>query len=214
MFFGYNTNGFAHHDLLDAVELLAELGYRGIAVTIDHRALSPKCDSSRRQLEQLRGRLAKLEMRSVIETGARYLLDPHRKHEPTLISADPRPRIEFYRYAIGCAKLLDSDCVSIWSGAIRDGISREEAFNRLAARLPEILDFAAEKKVPLAFESEPGMLIDATAAYEELANRINHPWLRLTLDIGHLQCQGETPIAQVIRRFAPRLVSSINSSRS
>ena len=31
--------------------------------------------------------------------------------------------------------------------------------------------------------------------------------LRLTLDVGHLHCQGETPIADVIRRWAPRLVS-------
>ena len=41
MFLGYNTNGLAHHDLFDAVELLAEIGYRGVAITIDHGALSP-----------------------------------------------------------------------------------------------------------------------------------------------------------------------------
>ncbi len=41
MFLGYNTNGMAHHDLFDAVELLAEIGYRGVAITIDHGALSP-----------------------------------------------------------------------------------------------------------------------------------------------------------------------------
>ena len=29
MFLGYNTNGLAHHELFDAVELLAEIGYRG-----------------------------------------------------------------------------------------------------------------------------------------------------------------------------------------
>ena len=41
MYLGYNTNGLAHHDLFDAVELLAEIGYRGVAITIDHNALSP-----------------------------------------------------------------------------------------------------------------------------------------------------------------------------
>ena len=41
MFLGYNTNDLVHHDLFDAVELLAEIGYRGVAITIDHNALPP-----------------------------------------------------------------------------------------------------------------------------------------------------------------------------
>jgi sugar phosphate isomerase/epimerase len=207
MIFGYNTNGFAHHDLFDAVGILAELGYSGVGITIDHGVLSPRSDEYQEQIEKLRIALKQLDMRSVIETGARYLLDPLHKHEPTLISAAPRLRTEFYKYAIDCAARLGSDCVSIWSGAIRDGISAEIAFERLVARLPEVLDYAAEKNVPIAFEPEPGMLIDTTAAFERLLQRIDHPFLKLTLDIGHLQCQGETPIAEVIRRFAPRLMN-------
>jgi L-ribulose-5-phosphate 3-epimerase len=31
--------------------------------------------------------------------------------------------------------------------------------------------------------------------------------LRLTLDVGHLQCQGELPIPDVIRRWSPRLAN-------
>ena len=44
MLLGYNTNGLAHHDLFAAVELLAEIGYRSVAVTIDHGVLSPNED--------------------------------------------------------------------------------------------------------------------------------------------------------------------------
>jgi sugar phosphate isomerase/epimerase len=207
MFFGYNTNGFAHHDLFDAVDILAELGYRGVAVTIDHGALSPMDDGQERQIEKLRDRLEKYGMRSVIETGARYLLDPRHKHEPTLLSADWELRSKFYKYAIGCAELLGSDCVSIWSGTICDDAAPEEAFERLAARLPETLDFAAEKNVPVAFEPEPGMLIGSTADFERLAEQIGHPNLHMTLDIGHLQCLGETPISEIVRRHAPRLMN-------
>lgn len=207
MFLGYNTNGFAHHDLFDAVEILAELGYEGVAITIDHGVLSPMEAGREEQIERLRELLEKYEMRSVIETGARFLLDPRQKHEPTLISAVPELRSKFYKYAIQCAGMLGSDCVSIWSGAIRDGITEEEAFERLVNRLPEILDFAAEMAVPLAFEPEPGMLIDTTTGYDRLAKRLDNPLLCLTLDIGHLQCQGETPVEEVIRRNASRLVN-------
>ena len=70
MFLGYNTNGLAHHDLFDAVELLAEIGYRGVAITIDHNALPPRGPNAGQQIAGLGRLLERLGMRSVIETGA------------------------------------------------------------------------------------------------------------------------------------------------
>jgi L-ribulose-5-phosphate 3-epimerase len=212
MFLGYNTNGLAHHDLFDAVELLADIGYRGVAITIDHHALPPGDAEVPRQIERLRNLLEERGMRSAIETGARFLLDPRVKHEPTLLSDSPRRRIDFYKYAIDCAAALHSDCVSLWSGALRtrhalraDDVA--QATDRLIAGLREVLDYAALCRVKIGFEPEPGMLIDTMAAFEALLARIDSPMLGLTLDIGHLHCQGETPIADVIRRWAPRLVN-------
>lgn len=40
MILGYNTNGFAHHRLADAVEVIAELSYGGVAVTPHYGALT------------------------------------------------------------------------------------------------------------------------------------------------------------------------------
>ena len=63
----------------------------------------------------------------------------------------------------------------------------------------------------LAFEPEPGMFIDTLARYDDLlgelsARRIETLALALTIDIGHLHCQGEVPIAEQIRRHRDRLV--------
>lgn len=207
MFFGYNTNGMAHHRVFDAVQLLAEIGYRGVAITIDNGTLSPKESGSRQQIVELKKLLTDYGMRNVIETGARFLLDPHVKHEPTLLSADSRKRIEFYRYAIDCAAELGSDCVSIWSGMVRDGIDNREAMRRLVCGLNEVLEYAKSQQVIIAFEPEPGMLIDTTRGFEELLEQIDSPYLRLTLDIGHMQCQGETPIDDTIRRWMPWLAN-------
>lgn len=204
MYLGYNTNGLAHHDLFDAIELLAEIGYRGVAITIDHHAISPNSPRHCEEISRLRQLLNRFHMRSVIETGARYLLDPRRKHEPTLLSEDQRRRIEFYKYAIDCAAELQSDCVSLWSGALQCG---GEALDRLVEGLREVLDYAAAKNVLIGFEPEPGMLIDSMQAFEELLRRIDDDRLRLTLDVGHLHCQGETPIDEVICHWSSRLVN-------
>ncbi len=207
MFLGYNTNGLAHHDLFDAVGLLAEIGYRGVAITIDHNALSPFGRETPRHLVELRRRLDRLGMRSVVETGARYLLDARVKHEPTLLSENRGKRIEFYRGAIDCAVELGSDCVSLWSGVLHASIPVAEAWERLVDGLGEVLDYAAHREMLVGFEPEPGMLVDRMASFESLLARVDRENLRLTLDIGHLQCQGETPIDAVVRRWADRLVN-------
>lgn len=210
MLLGYNTNGLAHHDLFDAVELLAEIGYRSVAITIDHGVLAPTEDNWREQLGRLDRVLRERGMRSVIETGARFLLDPRQKHEPTLVAADPAGRarrIEFYRHAIRCAAELGSVCVSLWSGVLREEIPYAQAMARLAQGLEQVVEYAAREGVTIGFEPEPGMLVDCMARYEGLLGLIDAPNLKLTLDIGHLHCQGEGPIPEVIRRWGPRLVN-------
>jgi L-ribulose-5-phosphate 3-epimerase len=210
MFLGYNTNGLAHHDVFDAVSLLAEIGYRGVAITIDHTALSPHASYSQQRVVRMGRLLESLGMKSVIETGARFLLDPWEKHEPTLLSpspADRTRRIDFYKYAIDCAAELKSDCVSLWSGVLREPIERPQVMDRLVAGLHAVLEYAAKAGVAVGFEPEPGMFIATMPQFQELLGRIDAPNLRLTLDIGHLHCQGEKPIADAIHHWAPRLVN-------
>src|SRR5687767_9607966 len=81
---GYNTNGLAHHRPEEALRLLADLGYEAVAITpdvggLDLYALEP------RTVDSLRGAADELGLELAIETGARYLMDPRRKHFPTLL---------------------------------------------------------------------------------------------------------------------------------
>ncbi len=210
MFLGYNTNGLAHHDLFDAVELLSDIGYKGIALTVDHGVLSPRDPSTAEQLDQLAMLLRAKEMRTVIETGARYLLDPRKKHEPTLVSPNPihrRRRVEFYKHCIDCARRLGSDCVSIWSGVLYEPVSDKEAFQRLAEGLEEAIEYGAGQGVAIAFEPEPGMFVDSQAGFAALIERSALESLKLTLDVGHLHCQGEIPITKQIMQWRSRLAN-------
>ncbi len=210
MLLGYNTNGLAHHDLFEAVRLLADIGYRSVAITIDHGRLDPSRSRRLEEVEKLRELLDELGLRSVVETGARYLLDPRHKHEPTLVSAnaeDRARRVAFYEYAIDVAATLGSDCVSLWSGKLHETLDMNAAMQRLVDGLQAVLDYAAERGVPIGFEPEPGMLVDTMDRFDQLLARIDSPLLRLTLDVGHLHCQGELPISQFIHLWSSRLVN-------
>jgi len=207
---GYNTNGLAHHSLPAAIRLLAELGYESVAITIDHCALNPYARDYETELKEIGALLTELKMHSVIETGARYLLDPQHKHQPTLVSAKSagRPlRIEFLRHAIDMAAALGSDCVSLWSGALGENDTHDDGFRRLTESLQIVLDYADRQNVLLGFEPEPGMLIDTMASFAKLVEEVDSPRLGLTLDLGHLHCLGELPIDEVIYRWSNRLLN-------
>ena len=207
---GYNTNGLAHHSLPAALRLLANLGYESVAITIDHASLNPYQQGFDRQLRETKQLLDELQLRSVIETGARFLLNPNRKHEPTLVSpkAKGRPlRVEFLRYAVDMAATLGSDCVSLWSGAVHDDADWDKGFARLTEGLQIVLDYAERRGVAIGFEPEPGMLIDTMDRFEQLTGALDSNALNLTLDVGHLHCLDEVPIDRVIRRWGDRLVN-------
>lgn len=210
MLLGYNTNGLAHHDPFQAVELLADIGYRSVALTLDHGPLDPFADSFSPQLRKMRGLLDRLGMRSVVETGARFLLDPKMKHEPTLVSADAagrRRRVDFLCRAIDAACELASDCVSLWSGVVHDAADETLLWDRLTSGLSDVLDYARRRRMTVGFEPEPGMFIDTMSRYDKLTERLACAELRLTLDIGHLHCQGEAPLVDYVRRYSNQLVN-------
>jgi len=210
MHLGYNTNGFAHHEPFDALALLAEIGYRSVAITLDHGPLNPFADGWSANLKRLKDELKRLSLKSVIETGARFLLSPRIKHEPTLVSASAEARqvrIDFLCRAVDAAALLDSDCVSLWSGIRHESASDEETLERLAESLRPVLRHATNNNVILGFEPEPGMFIDTLKSYQRLLQWIDAPHLQLTLDLGHLWCQGELPIADYIARWGQQIVN-------
>jgi sugar phosphate isomerase/epimerase len=200
MLLGYNTNGFAHHRLEDALTILAELGYASVAITLDYHALNPFDADIEHQCEAIHRLLEKHRLRSVIETGARFLLDPRRKHQPTLLDASDL-RFDFLRRAIEIAEKLGADAVSFWSGTPSEAAIDDEYWTRLVDGCRRLCDEAAKRNVRLAFEPEPGMFIDTMAKFEELHRRVDHGAFGLTLDVGHLHCMGELPIAFHIQRW-------------
>ena len=210
MIIGYNTNGLSNHNAQDGLALLAKTGFRSIAITIDHGWLSPRDPNSAAQVQEFKHFLKAHQCSSVIETGARFLLDPTAKHSPTLLNSkesESRKRIDFLKYCIDVAAELGSDCVSIWSGIKPSDISFNAAIELLVNNLRPVMEHAELRSIDIGFEPEPGMLIDTTGRFERLVHLIDSPRFKMTMDIGHLFCLSEIPIANYIEKWADYLVN-------
>jgi L-ribulose-5-phosphate 3-epimerase len=202
--FGYNTNGFNCHSLESALEIIAGLGYRGVAITLDNYILNPQDADLDRKLAHTHAMLTEHSLACVIETGARFLLDPRHKHEPTLISADGAARqirLDFLKRALRIAARLEAEALSFWSGIRQDAVAEVEAWQWLVAGCRELLDEAARYGVPLAFEPEPGMFIENLTQYKRLKQRLDHHLWGLTLDLGHAFLTEAAGPAVCIRQF-------------
>jgi sugar phosphate isomerase/epimerase len=206
---GYNTNGFAHHRLEDALEIIAESGYRAVALTPDVHHLPPFA-SSAAEIAALRRRLDGLGLTPVIETGARFVLDPRRKHRPNLLEHDPAERARRLALLTRCAAIaadLGAKTISVWSGVLPEGEHTGEAWGRLTEGVAALCRDAETHGVRVAFEPEPGMLVETLAEWERLQRGVGHPALGLTLDVGHVPCTESFGAAEAIERYAGDVIN-------
>ncbi len=205
--FGYGTNGFANHSLDQALQVIADLGYTGVALTLDHNHLDPFALDAAVRVRRVARLLSATGLAVVVETGARYLLDPWRKHYPSLVSAEQQPRVDLLRRAVDIAAELGAEAVSFWSGVDQDG-DRAVAWRHLVKGTASVVDHAAARGVRLGFEPEPGMVVQTIADFEALRKELGDPEaLGLTLDIGHCRCVETAAVPECVRQAAPYLVN-------
>ncbi|MES4892393.1 sugar phosphate isomerase/epimerase family protein [Streptomyces sp. NPDC096012] len=206
---GYGTNGLTDLRLDDALGVLADLGYDGVGLTLDHMHLDPLGPGLAGRVARVADRLGTLGLGVTVETGARYVLDPRRKHGPSLL--DPVPEARAARTAllvtaVRVAADLGAHAVHCFSGVRPASVGEDAAWERLGASLEPVLDAAAAARIPLAVEPEPGHLLESLADFHRLRARLgDHPLLGLTLDIGHCQCLEPLSPADCVSAAGPWL---------
>lgn len=206
---GYGTNGLAEHPLPAALGLLDDAGYDAVALTLGFPHLDP-LSAPPAAVRATGARLASMrEGRGaavVVETGTRYLLDPARKHHPTLVDRDARARMRYLTRAVDVAAELGARCVSFFSGVLPAGDRAAEGRARLLGRLPVLLEHAAARGTTLALEPEPGMLVETVEDGLRVLRVLGDPpGLGLTVDVGHCLVVEPGGVEGALRAAAPVL---------
>lgn len=202
---GYNTNGLQNHRLADALRLLADHGYEVVALTPDTCHLDP-LRATVREVEEIAALLARLRLGVVIETGARFVLDPAVKHEPTLMTRAlerRRQRLDFYSSCARMGRDLGARVVSFWAGIDRD--PGPDSWSWLCEGVAAACERIRQVGLDPSFEPEPGMAIETVGGFRELARALGEGAPALTLDIGHLYAVWEGEPDAVIRQIGPCL---------
>jgi sugar phosphate isomerase/epimerase len=206
--FAYNTNGMQSHRLDEALDLLHESGYSGVALTLDHMHLDP-LRASPEAIEAVGQMLKERDLALSIETGARYVLDPRRKHRPSWIEKKTEARQQRTRYLLRCldiASQLRAESVVLFSGVNHDQMSPQEAWTVFLKELGMVVDKASDLEIPLALEPEPGHLVATLPDFDRCAS--SYPSLGLALDVGHVPVtEPNRSIPRTIIDYADKLVA-------
>ena len=205
MLLGYNTNGLQNHRLDEALQLLADHGYQAVALTLDVPHLDP-FNSSPREVSRIATLLDRLGLQPTIETGARFVLDPQRKHEPTLMTRDAEGRerrLDFYRRCARMGQDLDARVLSFWSGA--DHSPGSDSRDWLYEGVVRACEAIRSQGIEPAFEPEPGMAVETVADWAAMAAALGDASPSLCLDIGHLYVTGEGPTDEIVSAHADRI---------
>ncbi len=204
--YAYNTNGLQSHRLSDALALLGDQGYHGVALTLDHMHLDPLM-SGPGEVAAVGRLLKRHRLSCVIETGARFVLDPRRKHQPGLGDPDPLKRMmrmDLLLRSVEIAAELEAEVLNLATGPLLPDQNEAEADLFLLEGLREVLAKGLELGVPIALEPEPGHRVETLAQYEAMALKL--PELRLTIDVSHVSVSvPEGSPSEAIRKHAGRL---------
>ena len=201
--FAYNTNGFTRHRLHDAVGMIVEAGYQGVALTPDICHLDPYADDVRAQATALAARLRAESLGCQIETGAWFVIDARAKHAPTLISPDREARerrMDFLQRCMEIAVELEAECFTFWSGARGEGVGEADAWDWLRDGTAEVVRRCEKLGLLPAFEPEPEMMVGTVAHFRRLADNV--PGLRLALDAGHCIVTRDIEPQDAVRAYA------------
>lgn len=195
MILGYSTNAFKKFSLMESLERIARLGFKGVEILGDKPHLYPP-DYSESDLRALKSALAAHNL-TITNINSFTLFAVGDTYLPSWIEADAerrRIRVEHTLDSLRVAALLGCPNISIPPGGpLEPGMPREEAFSLFHQGLEKVIPTAEELGVKILIEPEPDLLMESTADFKPFIESVQSEAVGLNFDIGHFFCVGEDP---------------------
>jgi sugar phosphate isomerase/epimerase len=203
MVFGYSTNAFVKHALLDTFDKMAELGFKGVEIMCDQPHLYPP-EYGEDRLTEVKERLAatglsptNLNSFTLFAVGDTYL--------PSWIEPDAARRAIRVTHTLDCLEIAAFlGCANISvppGGPLEKGMTRKEALAFFHQGLDQVIPKAEALGVQLLIEPEPNLLMERTSEIKPFVREIRCDAVGVNFDIGHFFCAGEDPAAALEELF-------------
>ncbi|MGD8283062.1 MAG: sugar phosphate isomerase/epimerase family protein [Desulfobacterales bacterium] len=196
MIFGYSTNAFKKFTLVDALEKISHLGFKGVEIMGDRPHLYPP-DYGESEIKRLNESIRKTDLKvtnlnsfTLFAVGDTYLpswIEPEKERREI--------RIRHTLDSLKVAKQLGCANISIPPGGPLDGISRAQAMRLFHRGLEKVTPLAEELDMKLLVEPEPDLMIETTAQFKDFIADVESTSIGINFDIGHFFCAGEDPQA-------------------
>ncbi len=206
----FSTNAYLKHPFEEAAERIARIGYAGLELLADvpHAWPAGLLEGQKRAIVSAMERSG-LRFSNINAFMMNAVADRRQPYwHPSFIEPDShyrQVRIDHTRRALSlCAELGAPHITTEPGGPLAPGLSRQEAIDLFVEVLKPLAEHAHACGVLLLIEPEPGLLLETTDQYLEVAERVKAPSIGLNLDIGHAYCVRED-LPRAIARLAPQI---------
>lgn len=186
----YSTNGFKNHSLNNSFEIISALGFQGVevAITTEH---FPNLDL----LNQAENLVKASKKHNIpitnLHAGEPFLLSKT-AHYPSIITENKNERnkrIQFIKEVMELGNEIGCRNITITSGLLESTSNKENAWHILLESINRTIELLYPN-MQLLIEQEPEMFVATTEDLSKLMVDSQHR-LKINLDIGHLQVNGE-----------------------
>jgi sugar phosphate isomerase/epimerase len=206
----FSTNAYLRFSFEEAARRIASIGYEGLELMADvpHAWPAGLLPGSKKGILDALAK-NKLAFSNVNAFMMNAIADTRQPYwYPSFIDPEPnyrQVRIDHTRRALSlCAELGAPHITTEPGGPLAEGQSRQGAIDLFVEVLKPLAEHAHEVGVLLLIEPEPGLLLETTDQYLEVAERLDAPSIGLNFDVGHAYCVSED-IPAAIAKLAPHI---------